>query len=134
MAQRPKYRTFDQNFNFILRREHQKNFLWSSRLWVGRWKDLILGYVPKKDEKKNLVHKGLRDFFITPWSTQQKSSWGCARNTGLIWIYHFSLLLWCIYLYNIHNIYIYIYIYIYTFIPYMCRNEEDGVIIHDLDN
>ena len=25
MAQRPKYRTFDQNFNFNLRRDHQKN-------------------------------------------------------------------------------------------------------------
>ena len=26
MAQRPKYRTFDQNFNFNLRRDHQKNY------------------------------------------------------------------------------------------------------------
>ena len=25
MAQRPKYRTLDQNFNFILRRDHKKN-------------------------------------------------------------------------------------------------------------
>ena len=59
MAQRPIYRTFDKNFNFILRRDHQKNFLWASRLWVGRRKKLILGYVPKNVEKKNLVHKGL---------------------------------------------------------------------------
>ena len=27
VVQRPKYRTFDENFNFILRRDHQKNFL-----------------------------------------------------------------------------------------------------------
>ena len=27
---------------------------------VGRRKELILGYVPKNDEKKNLVHKGLK--------------------------------------------------------------------------
>ena len=26
MAQRPKYRTFDQNFDFNLRRDHQKKF------------------------------------------------------------------------------------------------------------
>ena len=25
MAQCPKYRTFDQNFNFNIRRDHQKN-------------------------------------------------------------------------------------------------------------
>ena len=30
----------------------KKNFLWSSRLWVGRRKEPILGYVPKKDEKR----------------------------------------------------------------------------------
>ena len=47
------------NFNFILRRGHQKHFLWSSRLWVGRRKEPILGYVPKYDERKNLVYKGL---------------------------------------------------------------------------
>ena len=43
----------------FLRRDHQKNFLWTSRLWVGRRKEPILGYVPKNDEKKNFVHKGL---------------------------------------------------------------------------
>ena len=31
----------------------KKNFLWASRLWVGRRKEPILGYVPKNDEKKN---------------------------------------------------------------------------------
>ena len=28
-------------------------------IWVGRRKEPILGYVPKNDEKKNSVHKGL---------------------------------------------------------------------------
>ena len=60
MAQRPKYRTLDQNFDFNLRRDHQKNFLWASRLWVGRRKEPILGNVPKNDEKKNSVHKELK--------------------------------------------------------------------------
>ena len=46
-------------FNSILRRDHQKNFLWASRIWVGRRKEPILCYVPKNDEKKNLAHKGL---------------------------------------------------------------------------
>ena len=40
-------------------RDHQKFFLWTSRIWVGRRKEAILGYVPKNDEKKNLVYKGL---------------------------------------------------------------------------
>ena len=37
----------------------KKNFLWATRLWVGRRKEPILGYVPKNDEKKNSVLKGL---------------------------------------------------------------------------
>ena len=49
-----------QNFNFKIRKDHQKNFLWESRLWVGRRKEPILGYVPKNDKKKNFVHKGLK--------------------------------------------------------------------------
>ena len=43
---------FHRNINSILRRDHQKNFLWASRLWVGRQKAHILGYVPKNDKKK----------------------------------------------------------------------------------
>ena len=38
---------------------HQKNFLWASRLWVGRRKKPILGYVSKNYEKKNSGTKGL---------------------------------------------------------------------------
>ena len=41
-----------------------KNFLWASRLWVGRRKEPILGYVPKNDEKNNLVHKRLKKMKI----------------------------------------------------------------------
>ena len=51
--------SFSKTFDFNLRRDHQKNFLWASRLWVGRRKEPILGYVPKKDEKKNSGGKGL---------------------------------------------------------------------------
>ena len=65
MAQRPKYTTFDQNFDFNLRRDHQKKFLWTSRLWVGRRKEHILGNVPKNDEKKNSVNKGLKKMKIS---------------------------------------------------------------------
>ena len=36
----------------ILRRDHQKYFLWEWRLWVGRQKDPIIGYAPKNDKKK----------------------------------------------------------------------------------
>ena len=52
---------FHQNFNSILRRDRQKNFLWASRLWVGRRKEPILGYVPKNNEKKNSVHKRVNE-------------------------------------------------------------------------
>ena len=43
----------------ILRRDHKKNFLWASRLWVGRRKEPILGYVPKNYERKNSGSNGL---------------------------------------------------------------------------
>ena len=36
----------------------------SFRLWVGRRKEPILGYVPKNEEKNNLVHKGLINWFL----------------------------------------------------------------------
>ena len=36
-----------------------KKFLWASRLWVGRRKEPILGYVPKNYVKKNSGSKGL---------------------------------------------------------------------------
>ena len=47
-------------FIFILEGVIKKKFLWASRLWVGRRKEVILGYVPKKKlEKKNAGSKGL---------------------------------------------------------------------------
>ena len=50
--------TYCRNFIFKIR-DHQKNFLWVSCLWVGRRKVPILGYVPKNDEKNNSGSKGL---------------------------------------------------------------------------
>ena len=35
--------SFSKNFHFYLRRDHQKNFLWASQLWVGRRNEPILG-------------------------------------------------------------------------------------------
>ena len=54
-----KYRTFDQTFNFNLGRDPQINFLWPSRLRVGRRQEPILSYVPKNDERKNPGTNGL---------------------------------------------------------------------------
>ena len=51
--------TFSKTFGFNFRRDHQKIFLWASRLWVGRRKEPILGYVSKNDVKKNSGGKGL---------------------------------------------------------------------------
>ena len=51
----PQYQNFDLN----LKRDHQKNFLRASRLWVGRRKEPILGYVPKNCERKNSGSNGL---------------------------------------------------------------------------
>ena len=39
-------------FYSILRRDHQKNFLWASHQRVGRRKEPILGYVQKMMKKK----------------------------------------------------------------------------------
>ena len=44
---------------FNLRRDHQKKFIWASRLWVGRRKEPILGYVSKNYAKNNSGSKGL---------------------------------------------------------------------------
>ena len=55
-AVRHKNRKFDQNFNFHLRKDHQKNFLRVGRRKKARFRC----YVRKNDEKKNLVHKGLK--------------------------------------------------------------------------
>ena len=60
-ATREEYFIVYQHINSILRRDHQKNFLWASCLWVGRRKEPILGYVPKNDEKNNFVNKGLTE-------------------------------------------------------------------------
>ena len=51
---------FHWNFSYILRKGHRKNFL-----WVGSRKEPIFGYVPKNDEKNNLVHKGLKKVKIS---------------------------------------------------------------------
>ena len=52
-------------FYFNLRSDHQKNFLWASRLWVGRQKEPILGYTLKNfEKKKNSGSKGLNKMKI----------------------------------------------------------------------
>ena len=59
MLLRDEFVTYCQNFDFKIRRDHQKNFLSASRLRVGRRKEPIIGYVPKNDEKNNSGNKGL---------------------------------------------------------------------------
>ena len=56
--------SFSKTFNFNFRRDHQKNFLWASRLWVCRQKEPILGYVPKKYERNNSGRNGLKKIKI----------------------------------------------------------------------
>ena len=52
-AQEDIYIPCDRNLNYIfLWSDHKKKFLWASRLWVGIRIEPILGYVPKKREKK----------------------------------------------------------------------------------
>ena len=59
---------FSPKFQFYFKKGSSKNFLWASRLWVGRRKEPILGYVPKNDEKNNLVHSFfLITFFFFFW-------------------------------------------------------------------
>ena len=58
--------SFSKTLDFNFRRDHQKNFLWASWLWVGRRKKPILGYVPKKKTKKRIQEvKGWRKWELT---------------------------------------------------------------------
>ena len=52
---------FTINFDFNFRRDHQTKFLWTSRLWVCRRKEHILGYVPKNYEK---IIRVVKDSFV----------------------------------------------------------------------
>ena len=69
---------FDRNFNSILRKDHQKKFLWTSRLWVSGRIEPILGYVPKNGERNNFVirsHLNLFNYvFIVTHGTHQKTA------------------------------------------------------------
>ena len=58
MAQRPKYWTFDQNFNFNLRRDHKK-ISYERRALESVTKRAYHRLYPEKTTKNNLVHKGL---------------------------------------------------------------------------
>ena len=53
---------FCQNLDFELRRDHLKNFLWASRLCVGRQKEPILRYVQKNDKKSSGSSQKVREF------------------------------------------------------------------------
>ena len=53
--------TFTKNFDFNLRRDHQKNYL-----WLGRREEPILGSVTKNDEKNNFG--GLR---LSQWISKR---------------------------------------------------------------
>ena len=58
MPLRDEFVTYCQNFDFKKRRDHQKNFLWATRLWVGRRKEPILDYGPKNEKKRIQAVKG----------------------------------------------------------------------------
>ena len=51
--------TFCKNFDFNLRRDHQKDSNERRNYESVDKKEPILGYIPKNDEKRNLVLKGL---------------------------------------------------------------------------
>ena len=42
-----------KNFDLKKRRDHRKNFLWSSRLWIGRRYEPLLSYIPEFNWKQN---------------------------------------------------------------------------------
>ena len=59
-----------KKFWFQFRKVSSKNFLWASRLWVGRRKDPILSYITKNDEKNNPGTNGLM-FVISYLQTEK---------------------------------------------------------------
>ena len=50
---------FDQNFNFLLRRDHQKNSYERPLLRVGRRQEPLLSFIAETDGKNNSGDKGL---------------------------------------------------------------------------
>ena len=44
-----------------------KKIIWASRLWVGRRKEPILGYVPRNDDKRNSGSKRLKGLVFCCW-------------------------------------------------------------------
>ena len=54
-----------------------KNFLWASRLWVGRRKEPILDYVPKNDKKKEFRQQWVNK--VLAWDHEIKHPSVCWR-------------------------------------------------------
>ena len=79
-----------------------KNFLWASRLWVGRRKEPILGYVSKNYKKKK--NSGTKVLY----SQQSQLAGECDDITQLIYQ-------------NMNYVTEYIYIYIYISIIFICN-------------
>ena len=73
------YWTTIQNFNFSLRRDHQKNFLWASCLWVGRRQEPIIDYSYHKKLWKT-EHQQLDKSLIYIWINDAElfSMWNIA--------------------------------------------------------
>ena len=78
----PFLASFSKTFDFNFRRNHQKKFLWASRLWVGRRKEPILAYVQKNNEKKNSGGKWLK-LLIVDFISLPSLIWNYTQN-GLI--------------------------------------------------
>ena len=61
-----------KHFDLKKRRDHRKNFLWASRLWFGRRKEPLLGYISKINMKQNSGTNGLRYKKNSEWCRDAK--------------------------------------------------------------
>ena len=70
-----------QNFVFKIRRVHQNNFLWASRLWIGRRKKTYLRLCAEKRQKRIQAVKGYRK-----WKFRNLFNplWPCVTNLSRI--------------------------------------------------
>ena len=76
--------SFSKTFDFNFRRDHQKKISWALRLWVGRRKEPILGYISKIYEKENSGSKGLIRSFDSWYDNRSVARTGHWRRTDAL--------------------------------------------------
>ena len=82
-SQRRVFSTFDQNFDFKIRRDHQKNFLWAPRLWVGRRYRSLLWVISHRSTESSTP--GLKGLYSNGPCYTCRRAVGDAKAIAVLW-------------------------------------------------